>query len=80
MIFFKFQHEELTAKEANAILFTEHRVRNQGSPARIEYPQAPNADFIRIAHLYVKMYVLISHCLDVCGLHDQTVSVFMNSN
>ncbi|XP_031641258.1 uncharacterized protein LOC116352656 [Contarinia nasturtii] len=65
------QQEELTAKQANAILYTEHKIRNLGS-AKIDYPQTPNADYVRIAHLYVKIYVLISHCLDVCGLHEMT--------
>lgn len=63
--------------EANAILHTEHEVRNLGADVRTDAirSQYGNAEFVRIAHLYVKMYVLISHTLDACGLHKVTVSV-----
>lgn len=72
-----FQREVLTKNEASAILFTEQKIRTQ-APNKIEYPLELNVKFIRIAHLYVKMYVLISRCLDICGLHEMTVSFKMN--
>lgn len=67
--------------EANAILHTEHDVRNLGAYARTNKarPKYANAEYVRIAHLYVKMYVLISHALDACGLHGMTVSINNNS-
>lgn len=69
-----FQQAELTPLEANVILYTEHQIRNSHAP-RTRYSGFPNAEFVRIAHLFVKMYVLISHTLDACGLRDMTVSV-----
>lgn len=73
------QQDELTAKEANAILYTENRIRKIGVP-KVEYPQTPDAHYIRISHLYVKMYILISHCLDVCGMHELTVIIYFQNN
>lgn len=69
------QQEELTVYEVNAILSTEQKSRSPGS-VQVDYPDAMNVHFVRIAHLYVKIYVLVSHCLDICGLHDMTVSVY----
>lgn len=65
--------------EANAILYTEHKIRNteynHKFVRRADNHRIGNTDFVRIAHLYVKMYVLISHSLDACGLHALTVSI-----
>lgn len=62
--------------EANAVLYTEHEVRNINIHiANEKYPTYGDSEFVRIAHLYVKMYVLISHTLDACGLHGMTVSI-----
>lgn len=65
--------------EANAILYTEHDVRNKLHTRMTVtvHQNIPNVHWVRIAQLYVKLYVLISHCLDVCGLHDLTVSYFI---
>lgn len=66
----------MTIQEANAILYTEHKLRDLKSH-QATYPQQPNVHYVRIAHLYVKMYVVISHCLDICGLHEMTVSLIV---
>lgn len=73
------QQEEITIDEADAILITEEYVRDsrtrQDRGDRIE---KMNTHFIRLAHLYTKMYNLICHCLEVCGLFPFTVC-FCNS-
>ncbi|XP_055321007.1 uncharacterized protein LOC129577628 [Sitodiplosis mosellana] len=65
------QHGELSTYEANAILITEYKIHRCGS-SKFELHNVPNIHYIRIAHLYVKMYVVISHCLGICGLRDMT--------
>lgn len=62
----------MTAKEANIILYTEYQIRNLGRNTA-EYPEQPDAYYVRIAHLYVKIYVLISRCFVICGLYHMTV-------
>lgn len=56
-------------------MYTEHQIRNLGT-IKTEYPEHANVRNVRIAHLYVKIYVLISHCFDICGVHDMTVCYF----
>lgn len=68
-----FQQKELTAVEANAILYTEHEIRTLGA-IHTTYPRYANAETVRIAHLYVKIYMMISRCMSACGLHKLTVS------
>lgn len=68
------QQEEISIEEANSIILTEYRVMIEREMNSI-YPKVPNAQFIRIAHLYTKLYVLINHCFDICGLHGLTVKV-----
>lgn len=59
------QQNELTATEAKAILHTEHEVRNKRNKFNnntgkmaVVHPSVPNVHLVRIAQLYVKMYVL----------------------
>lgn len=79
LFIFSWQQEELTAKEANIILYTEHQIRNLGT-YKTEYPEQPNVRYVRMAHLYVKIYVLISHCFDICGVHEMTVWFFIQED
>lgn len=68
------QQEEITIDEADAILITEEYVRNpRPRQERGNHIETLNTHFIRLAHLYTKMYNLISHCLEVCGLFHFTV-------
>lgn len=68
------QQEEITVDEADAILDTEDFTRSLRSRRdRADRVEQLNTHFIRIAHLYTKMYELISHCLEVCGLFHFTV-------
>lgn len=53
-------------------MYTEQQIQTM-RPHKTGYPESPNAHYIRIAHLYVKMYVLISHCFEICGLNHMTV-------
>lgn len=68
------QQEEFTVMEANGILCTEQKFR-ANVPAPVEDNHPIKDHLVRVAHLYVKMYVLISHCMDVCGFHGLTVSI-----
>lgn len=66
------QQEEISIEEANSIILTEYRVMVERERETI-YPKVSNAQFIRIAHLYTKLYVLINHCFDICGQRGLTV-------
>lgn len=68
------QQEEITIDEADAIMITENYARNlRMHQEKVDQLEKLNTHFIRIAHLYTKMYSLISHCLEVCGLFHFTV-------
>lgn len=70
------QNGEVTANEANAVLMTEYEITQSGTCIKVELQKVPNIHFIRIAHLYVKMFILISHCMDICGFRNITVDVY----
>lgn len=60
--------------EADAFLTTEYHSINLKRPSKTtELPRRFNTDYIRIAHLYAKMYCFICHCIEVCGLSELTV-------
>lgn len=44
-------------------------------PTSIPYPNLIQKEYILIAHLYTKIFVLINRCLEVCGLNLQMVCV-----
>lgn len=67
------QNEELSPNEANAILMTESELHWFGEDPN----EVHNIRFIRIAHLYVKMLVLVSRCLEICGLGEMNVSDYL---
>lgn len=69
------QHEVITLDEADAILATENFTRNiRGRQERIDPIRKMSTHYIRVAHLYTKMYVVISQCIVACGLFGLTVS------
>lgn len=66
--------------EADAIMFTEHQMRS-GDEAQsvVHYPEVINIASIRVSHLYAKMYVMVSRCMEICGLYRYTVKIFVKS-
>lgn len=73
------QQGEITLDEANGFLLSEYQMTNDQISLnemrkRIDYPLKLNVHYIRIAHLYTKIYILMNRCLEVCGLHKLTVS------
>lgn len=73
------QQGEITAVEADAFLITENFVRERNYASRdLEDSTVLNTHFIRLANLYTKMFCLINHCLEVCGLHPYTVNIEPN--
>lgn len=67
------QQDEITEDEANVLLLSEYQTTVTRKKMVI-YPKVPNVEYIRLAHLYSKMYIWMNFCLDVCGLHSETVS------
>lgn len=70
------QNQVITLGEADAIFLTEYFVReskiNKHQP-RFDIPRNMKIDWLRTAHLYVKMYNWICKAMEVCGLYSQAV-------
>lgn len=79
-IFCDFQQEEITIEEADAFLTTEMYTATNSKRMSKELPRKLNSHYIRIAHLYAKIYCLVCHCIEVCGLSELTVSITFCSN
>lgn len=68
------QQEELSIVEADAILYTEYQMRHRYAEKQVTYSRCLNGRFVRIAHLYLKMYEWICGCFRACGLPGYSVS------
>lgn len=75
------QQGEISTDEADAFLITENNTRNtyRDHHPRINFPEKLNTHYIRVAHLYTKVYAFIRNCMEVCGLFYYTVRSCPNS-
>lgn len=54
--------------EADAFLITEYDVREFKMPRLVKYADVLKGRYVRIAHLYTKIFELICGCLKAVGL------------
>lgn len=75
------KHQEILSEEAYIILLTEIQInQKENDPKKkgfVIYPKKPNVNYVRMAHLYPKIYAWVNRCLVVCGLSSITVSILI---
>lgn len=75
------KHHEIRSEEAYIVLLTEIEISQKENHPKekgfVIYPKNPNVTYVRMAHLYPKIYCWVNRCLVVCGLSSITVSILI---
>lgn len=88
ILFFVKQNQLITHHEADVILLTESDSQTKSNvyvPKNRPPPPMPNdrfpsyvgIDWVITAHKYTIAFELVCHCLEMCGLRNETVTIFV---
>lgn len=59
--------------ETKAGVHVQRSVRQPPPMPKMRYPEHVEVEWIQLAHIYTIGYELVCHCLEMCGLRQETV-------